>query len=448
MNKSRIVKLGLAAVMVAVAIFNLRTVLLKNGKQLLHSFPFFLLNVILCFIIASCQSQGSKLVHSQAGIINMDSASTELWRYSELFKNVRLIPLETKDVLLSSISKMVPVNDTLYLMDRRTEGVYAFKKDGSFIRKFGNSGPAPGEYAGCRDFTVDEEKRKLYLYDSSRNKILRYDLLTGSFEDEISLGGQPFYADIAYQSDFLYVYQSKRWPEQGDTPYHLLHQIDLLQAGKVTVSLLDCDSYNQGWQNEFLNVGNPFTRVGEELWFCTALMDTVMAIRGGEVYPVWAIHGEKVIKRDDILKENGLNSSGSPVALTKKMMQQYMHLTQNQTYFSFSNFFVHQGDLWFNCNGGSLLKVRHHLKSGQTSIFREQKDDVFFSENEQNGITLPGYLCADAEGVFYCYNTEQLEELKSLFNSGQLSDKVVNKELIKSLDSDSNPVLLYYEFKD
>lgn len=61
---------------------------------------------------------------------------------------------------------------------------------------------------------------------------------------------------------------------------------------------------------------------------------------------------------------------------------------------------------------------------------------------------LPGYLCADADGVFYFYNTEQLAELKRLFESGQLSDKVVNKELIRSLESDSNPVLLYYEFKD
>lgn len=61
---------------------------------------------------------------------------------------------------------------------------------------------------------------------------MRYDLLTGTFEDEISLDGPPFYADIAYQSDFLYAYQSNHWPAQGDTPYYLLHQIDLLQAGK------------------------------------------------------------------------------------------------------------------------------------------------------------------------------------------------------------------------
>lgn len=409
---------------------------------------FFLLAFVLGFAVVACQSQGSLLVHSQAGIINMDSASTEQWRYSELFKDVRLIPLETKDVLLSSISKMVPVNDTLYLMDRRTEGVYAFKKDGSFIRKFGNNGLAPGEYAGCRDFTVDEEKKKLYLYDSSRNKILRYDLLTGTFEDEISLDGPPFYADIAYQSDFLYAYQSNHWPAQGDIPYYLLHQIDLLQAGKMTASLLDYDSYNQGWQNEFLNFGTPFTRVGDELWFCTALMDTVMAIREGEVYPVLAIHGEKVIKRDDLLKDSNLHSSGDPVELTKKMMQQYMHLTQKKVYWGFCNFYVHQGYLWFNCYGGSLLKVRHHLKSGQTSIFQTQKDDIFFAGNKQNGVTLPGYLCADADGVFYFYNTEQLAELKRLFESGQLSDKVVNKELIRSLESDSNPVLLYYEFKD
>ena len=295
---------------------------------------------------------------------------------------------------------------------------------------------------------VNEEKKKLYLYDSSRNKILRYDLLTGTFEDEISLDGPPFYADIAYQSDFLYAYQSNHWPAQGDTPYYLLHQIDLLQAGKMTASLLDYDSYNQGWQNEFLNFGTPFTRVGDELWFCTALMDTVMAIREGEVYPVLAIHGEKVIKRDDLLKDSNLHSSGDPVALTKKMMQQYMHLTQKKVYWGFCNFYVHQGYLWFNCYGGSLLKVRHHLKSGQTSIFQTQKDDIFFAGNKQNGVTLPGYLCADADGVFYFYNTEQLAELKRLFESGQLSDKVVNKELIRSLESDSNPVLLYYEFKD
>ena len=64
-----------------------------------------------------------------------------------------------------------------------------------------------------------------------------------------------------------------------------------------------------------------------------------------------------------------------------------MHLTQKKVYWGFCNFYVHQGYLWFNCYGGSLLKVRHHLKSGQTSIFQTQKDDIFFAGNKQNGVT-------------------------------------------------------------
>lgn len=84
------------------------------------------------------------------------------------------------------------------------------------------------------------------------------------------------------------------------------------------------------------------------------------------------------------------------------MMQQYMHLAQKKVYFGFCNFYVHQDYLWFNCYGGSLLKVRHHLKSGQTSIFQTQKDDIFLQETSKTALRFPG-TCARMPMVCFTF---------------------------------------------
>ena len=49
--------------------------------------------------------------------------------------------------------------------------------------------------------------------------------------------------------------------------------------------------------------------------------------------------------------------------------------------------------------------------------------------------------------MYYGYNTEQLRELQQLFYKRELSDKVIGTIGILHLNEESNPVVLYYQFK-
>lgn len=405
---------------------------------------FICLFLITYFFLASCSSpKGNDFLAQEATIINLDSATIETFKYSTFFNTAKIIPLSTKEVLLSNIHKMSIIKDTFFLIDKRTESVYSFRKDGSFIQKFGNHGPAPGEYTNCSDFTIDPANRKLFIYDAIRQKILRYDLPTGTFEEEIALSNHQDYSHIHYQSGYLYAVQPCYNPDV-DSKFYLLHQINL-QTGKDTGKMLDANIYNQGWQNEPIGQSNPpFFPMEGETWFCTGLMNTVMVLKDGTVNPVMAIHGKQVVRKEDIPEEDK-RYSPVPTTRSRQLVMQFMRLNQQEKFFGFSNFFVHRDNVWFECNGGSRLSVRYDLKNKDTHIYNRKVDDIFLQKKVNR--TLPSYLCADSTGIYYCYTTEQIPELKHLLENGYLSDKVVNKELINQLDSESNPVLLYYEFK-
>lgn len=405
-------------------------------------FPFILF--VAYVLTTSCQSfQENRLQNAGWITVNMDSATTEKLNYSTLFQSVQVIPLETGKVLLTTIQKMIPMEEAFYLMDKRTESVYAFSTDGRFIRKFGNQGPGPGEYASCRDFTIDPANNKLYIYDASRRKILRYNLPTGTFEEGIALSGRQYYSHIHYQSGHLYAAQPCHNPDASST-FYLLHQIDP-QTGKETGRMLDADLYNQGWQNEPIGQSNPpFFPMEGETWFCTGLMDTVMVLKDSTVNPVLAIHGKQVVRKEDIPEEDK-HYSPVPTTRSRRLVMQSMRLNQQQKFFGFSNFFIQGDNVWFECNGGPRLSVKYDLKNRHTHIYNRQEDDIFLQKKVNR--TLPHYLCADSTGIYYCYTTEQIPELKRLLEDGYLSDKVANKKSISQLDSESNPVLLHYEFK-
>lgn len=77
----------------------------------------------------------------------------------------------------------------------------------------------------------------------------------------------------------------------------------------------------------------------------------------------------------------------------------------------------------------------------------QYNDDILFSKSP-NSYTIPNYLTSDKRGVYYIVQTDFLSEIKSFASrKGVISDKVVNKNKLENLDEDSNPLILYYEYK-
>jgi hypothetical protein len=51
-------------------------------------------------------------------------------------------------------------------------------------------------------------------------------------------------------------------------------------------------------------------------------------------------------------------------------------------------------------------------------------------------------------GGYYYISNDNLAELKYFIDEDNISEKLINRESIKELNEDSNPVILYYEYKN
>ena len=378
-------------------------------------------------------------------VANLDSTCTSEFKYSDLFKKVTAIALDNKEVMLVEISKMLAYKDRLYLLDRKSQGVYAFQKDGRFVRKFGNLGAGPDEYVSCRDFAINSDAGEICVYDMVKHRIHKYDIISGSYKESIQVDKSIDIDYITYNSGYLYAAQTSNRSEKKEEVYYLLYQIDI-ESGRKTAQWLDAASYNKGWNDELMH-GNIFYNIKkDEDLFVLGLMDTVMCIKKAEILPFLAIESERLVQKEDILEEEKIPTS-NPRVRSKRMMSLLTRLSAQNKYYQIFNIFEHNSMLYFNCMGRISCFVQYDEKRRMTSTYSRMTDDVLFQMIPDH-FQLPIFLSTDETGVYYYVPNGNLSELKYFMEENNISEEVVNRENIKKLDNDSNPVILYYEYKD
>lgn len=89
-------------------------------------------------------------------------------------KRLEYIPLETTNSsLLKRIHKFELGADFIFVSDFGK--LFQFNRNGKFIRQVGSNGRGPGEYINVNDFSIDEERKKVYVLAWGINAILEYD---------------------------------------------------------------------------------------------------------------------------------------------------------------------------------------------------------------------------------------------------------------------------------
>lgn len=105
-------------------------------------------------------------------------------RFSDIFSDWKLIPLETKpESLIGNIRRISVFKSNYYILDRQTNSVFIFNRDGKFLNKLQRLGNRTGQYLGLMDFTIDKEKNQIILYSHKPMKLLFFDL-SGNFLKE------------------------------------------------------------------------------------------------------------------------------------------------------------------------------------------------------------------------------------------------------------------------
>lgn len=187
---------------------------------------------LVASFLFSCASERHLLMQTDAYVMNVDNVSSKELKYSDIFKSVKAIILENDKVLIGKIDRMQPYQDNLFVLDKDiAKGLYVFNKEGKFIRKIGNRGSAPGEYASCDDFTINTFSNEALIYDSYHHKIYTYDILSGQFKGSLDMDkGVPFMR-MVFNGGYLYTTNIFFTPGIDKEPFYLLNQMDL-KTGK------------------------------------------------------------------------------------------------------------------------------------------------------------------------------------------------------------------------
>lgn len=145
----------------------------------------FFLTVLLLF---SCVND-SKEEPPLYPVNNYTALENEQVKFSTLFKEARIIPLETNEFsLIGGRGNKVLQRDSLFYVHSQNK-ILCFGYDGRYVQQWDKQGNAPGEYSGISDFDVITQKdQRKELWISGANGIQIYDLLSGNYLKNIPIG--------------------------------------------------------------------------------------------------------------------------------------------------------------------------------------------------------------------------------------------------------------------
>ena len=131
--------------------------------------PLFVILTVLISTISlnSCKNRGSECVtinEEGVPVIKIEDIKEkgEL-TFTDLMKDFEITRLETKEECLIGDVFRAYVTKYYIIVSTSMEGIYLFRKDGSFVRKIANHGRGPGEIIGSYLLEYNENTQTLYV---------------------------------------------------------------------------------------------------------------------------------------------------------------------------------------------------------------------------------------------------------------------------------------------
>lgn len=414
-----------------------------------HKMIFILFYLVIVCFSTSCNSQNATMITTNNSIytINIDSAKVyDVLPYSDIFKSVKVISLKNKEVLIGQIDKIQPYNDHLYILDSNiAKGLFEFNKNGEFIRKIGNLGSGPNEYISCQDFAINEQKNEILTFDIYRNHINIYDMQSGKYIRGITIKEKNKIEYIWINNGKLYGVDSY-FTSNSESPYYILQQIDET-TGEIIAKWMETDNYNKGWNDEFIRTPLFYPIDKDKDLFAFGLSDTIMCIQKDKLYPYIALTGKNRIKKNEIPKE--MISSSADINIRRKNNNDFFNkFLRNNKFIYISCIFEHDNFIYIDYS--TILSMRHirfNKRTGETSVYKFLNNDILYSKEPQVNSVAP-FVTSDVKGIYSVLQTENLPEIKYFTQeNGFISNLVINKDKLEEINEDSNPIILYYEFK-
>lgn len=371
-------------------------------------------------------------------IIDIDhSVKSESINYSDFYSNVQATILECDtNVLIGYIDKLEAYNDYLIVLDvNYSKGVFVFDKSGNFIHKIGSIGQGVGEYVGVTDFTIDHDGF-LYLLDNWSQKINVYKLSNGTFVKSLKINENGYvYSYHVYKNSNFYV--DSYFPKSLKNAY-LLHRIDD-KLGYNKNQYLSVNDYNNSWTNIDYVENNAFYKSSiNSAFFIQQFMDTIIKIKNDSVYPFAVIKSKNYITKKDVENVKEIGGGG---------FSSISELFSKNVIWNVRDIRICNDYLFFRCwEYNSQICILYDMIKKTTYKIMYEKNDLLFQDSVMSGVPLK-YLSSNEYGSYFCVRTEDIEMLVAYAKENMLLLPQKQLEEIKELSDDSNPVIIYYEYK-
>ncbi|MDR2036799.1 MAG: 6-bladed beta-propeller [Bacteroidales bacterium] len=394
-------------------------------------------NIVFIYflLVSSCVNNHAQITSTQKNeeliTIDLDAISEgDSLKLSSVFKPVETIILETNEnCLIGEINAIQAFDDYLFILDmHQAKGLFVFNREGKFIRRIGSIGKGPGEYTFPRDFTIDPDKKEIYLLDFNTNSIHLY-TLEGVYQRTITSLCDARIKSIQYHNGALFT-EVKNNSTANDC---MMQKIDP-EYGQCEASYLSAAQYNLGWNefSTFNSISGFYGKTGQSPRFMQLFMDTVMAVRQGTLIPYLAVHSKKWAGADD-LKKVGREDDIS-------------ELSGFDVSFSIENYMENEKIILFTYRKGNnrTRTVLYDKKNHAAAVPKVKVNDLMYVKS---GLDMKFHFY-DKAGVYYHISGFALDYFIGEIKKNKVKPDLDKYAQLKELTEESNPVVFYYEYRD
>mgnify|MGYP000918039515 CR=1 FL=1 len=348
------------------------------------------------------------------------------------YKSFHIIALETKEeCLLRDVLEVRPYLSYLYILDRIGD-LFIFDLNGKYINQVGKKGNAPDEYIKLSSFFIDKENQCIAIIDDVKNKIYNYDL-TGNHISTRSVAPSIKYSTYSVRT------------KEGDILFNYLINFGVNQA----YSIMDRANYNK---NTFLKSYKPIQvknylygfsshpiseNTDGNISFIMPLCDTIFGYSNKDYYPKYVVDTPSKMVERKLFKTNTTDKGKTYSSMILK--------------YGNDGFFTGFTGI-FETDKHILLKYKYKgVVSGFYLVNKENLKGYYYICNiPKNPIKLPiiNIIGSNDYEFIDVFNASDLIHLYNDINKNNNRAVLSEfKKVIKDLDEESNPCLIFYRFE-
>lgn len=399
----------------------------------------FFICIVVCFSckdvkngdnVTNCKSENEKkdlksnaLINIEAGKYNRNNPIL----YSEIFKAVDVVPLETSDsFLIAGISSMRYVDEKIFIWDDKQSTIFIYDRSGKALCKINDRGDGPDQYLNIRGFDVSDKEKRIYVY-TYPFYLFKY-TFDGKLDEKIKETIDC--SNFAIEGQHSLMYSGNRMNYvNGKAQNYQLWVKDLVN--KDIMGYEPFDPKKTGSMRRVYNQNRNFFHFKNEVLFFELISNNILSIQDGKVVTKYHLDfGEQNIPEDYFDRFSNPDKAYEELERSNYIFK-FGGCWENEKYFCIG--------CGFNDYGCTLL----YDKLKKETRFSFFKDDLTACDPLMADAT-DEYLVAYFD-MYYLLDLVDYVFQKDKVNLAESNEYL--KKLLSKVDQDSNPVVFFYSFK-